>query len=56
VYAGAFACVAVLINHVTLMRRTLFSFLASLAPPNILTLSHKRYDFGKKLLNIKCAF
>jgi hypothetical protein len=50
-----FVCVALVMQDATRMRRIL-SFLASLALPYFSTLSHKRRDSGKKLLNIKCVF
>ena len=61
-YQGGWACacayvhIALLIQHATPMRHIVTSFVAPLAPPNFSTLSHKRWDFRKKLLNIKCLF
>jgi hypothetical protein len=50
-------CVASVIQHATRMRHIVTSFVASMAPPDFSTLSHKRQDFReKKLLNIKYAF
>jgi hypothetical protein len=61
-WPGAWACacwcayVALLIQHSAHMRHTVPSTVASLAPSNFSTLSHKRHDFRKKkLLNIKCV-
>ena len=62
VYPSAWACacayvyVALLIKHATRMRHIVTSFVAPHAPPYFSTLPHKRHDFKKKLLNIKCAF
>jgi hypothetical protein len=58
VYVGAqtHACVsarvALLIQHATLMLHIL-SFVTSPAPPNSLTLSHKRHDFRKEVTGNK---
>jgi hypothetical protein len=56
-YARVRACVhvALLVQHSTRMRHILTSFVAPLAPPHFSTLSHKRHDFRKTLLNIKCV-
>ena len=48
--------VALLIRPAILIRLILLSFVAPLAPPHFSTLSHKRPDFRKKLLSIKCVF
>jgi hypothetical protein len=48
--------VALVIQHVKRMRRIILSSVACLAVPFFPTLSHKRHDFQKKPLNIKCAF
>jgi hypothetical protein len=48
--------VALVIQHAKRMRRIKFSSVACLALSCISKLSHKRYGFGKKLLNIKCVF
>jgi hypothetical protein len=48
--------VALVIQHTKRMRRVILSSVACLAVPYFSTLSHKRHDFGKKLLNIKCVF
>jgi hypothetical protein len=59
---GACSCtcvcvhIALLIQHATRMHHIVTSFVAPVAPPNLSTLSHKRHDFRKKLLNIKCVF
>ena len=37
-------------------RAAILSSAASLAPQYLSALSHKRYDFRKKLLNTKCFF
>jgi hypothetical protein len=49
---------ALLIQHSTRIRHIVTSFVAPMAPPYILTLSHKRCDFRKKkkFSNIKCLF
>ena len=49
------ACVrvALLIQHATRMSHTVMLFLASLAPPYLSTLSHKRRDFRKKVTEYK---
>ena len=53
-----FECVSVVlvIQHAVLMRRITFSSLTCLALPYFSTLSHKRYDFRLKFLNMKCGF
>ena len=60
--AGAFVCactcalVALLTQHAKRMGRIISSSVASLAPSYFSTLSHKRHDFRKTLLNTKCVF
>ena len=54
--AWACACVALHIQHATRMRCIVLFFVACLAPPRFLTLSQKRYESRKKLVNIKCVF
>ena len=51
-------CVSVtlVIQHAKRMRRIILLSVACLAVLNFFTLSHKRHDFLKKLLNIKCVF
>jgi hypothetical protein len=51
-----YVSVALVIQHAKRMRRIILSSVASLALPYFSTLSHKRYDFRKKLLSIKCVF
>jgi hypothetical protein len=46
--------VALVIQHAKRMRHVTFSSLACVAPPYFSTLSHKRHDFQKTLLNLKC--
>jgi hypothetical protein len=41
-------------QHAKRMRLILLSYVASLAVPYFFTLSHKRHDFQKMPLNIKC--
>jgi hypothetical protein len=55
VSACAFTCarVALLIQHATHILPIIMSFVASLAPPYFLTLSHKRYDFQKNVIERK---
>jgi len=48
--------VALVIQHAKRMRRTILSSLACLTVPYFSTLSHKRHDFWKMLLNTKCLF
>jgi hypothetical protein len=50
------APVALIIQHATRMRHIVLSFVASLAPSNFSTLSHKAHNFRKTVLNIKCVF
>ena len=54
--ACAYVHTALLIQHATRMRHIVTSIVAPRSPPYFSTLSHKRYDFRKKLLNIKCVF
>ena len=48
--------VALGMQHERHMRRIMLSSVASVALPYFPTLSHKRHDFWKKLLKIKCLF
>jgi hypothetical protein len=48
--------VALVIQHAKRMRRIILSSVACLAVLYFSTLSHKRNDIRKKLLNIKCVF
>jgi hypothetical protein len=48
--------VALVIQHAKRMRSIILSSVACLALLYVSTLSHKRHDFRKKLLNIKCVF
>jgi hypothetical protein len=58
-YPGAWACacayvhVALLIQHATLMRHIVTSFVAPPAPPYFSTLSHKWCDFRKNVIYYK---
>jgi hypothetical protein len=60
--AGAWVCTCVsvrvplFIQHATCMGLTAPSFVAPPAPPHFSTLSHKRHNFRKTSLNIKCVF
>ena len=47
------ARVALLIQHARRTRHTVTSFVAPLAPTHFLTLSHKRHDFRKKVIEHK---
>ena len=42
--------VALLVQHITRMRHIVTSFVVPLAPPYFSTLSHKRRDFRKKVI------
>ena len=59
---GAWACpcayarVILIIQHASRMCLSVSSFVASLATPYFSTLSHKRHDLCKMLLNIKHVF
>jgi hypothetical protein len=54
-WARAFACVRVvsLIQHATPMCHIVMSFVALQAPQHFLTLSHKRHDFRKIVIEHK---
>ena len=49
-------CVALVMQHEKRMRSILLSSVACLTTIIFSTLSHKRYDYRKKLLHIKCVF
>ena len=51
-------CVSVdlVIQHSKHIRRIILSSVVCFPVPYFSTLSHKRHDFRKKLLNIKCVF
>jgi hypothetical protein len=49
------APVALLTQHAKRMHHIVTSFVASLAALHPSTLSHKRHDFLRKYLNIKCV-
>jgi hypothetical protein len=49
--------VTLLIQHAARMRHVVTSFVAPLAPPHFSTLSHKRHDFRKIVVEHKmCVF
>jgi len=48
--------VALFIQHAMCMRLISLSSVVCPAQPHFSPLSHKRYDFGEKLLNTKCVF
>ena len=52
----ACALVALLIQRATPLRHVVSSTVDSLAPPHFSILSHKRRNYRKMLLNIKCVF
>jgi hypothetical protein len=49
-------CVASVIQHEKRMRHIVLSSVACPVLPYFSTLSHKRYDYRKKLLHTKCVF
>jgi hypothetical protein len=49
-YGRVHVRVAFVIHHATCMHHIISSFVASLAPTNFSTLSHKRHDFRKKVI------
>jgi hypothetical protein len=51
--AHARACIVLLIQLETRMRHTVTSFLISLTPPNFSTVSHKRREFRKEVIEYK---
>jgi hypothetical protein len=53
--ACVYVCILI-IHNVKLLRLTMLSPVTCLSLPHFPTLSHKRYYFGKKLLNIKFVF
>ena len=55
-YACAYVHMALLIKHAALMRHIVTSFVGLRSPLHFSTLPHERYDFRKKLWNIKCVF
>jgi hypothetical protein len=48
--------VALLIQHATLLRHVVTSFVVPLAAPHFSTISHKRRDFRKKVTEHKIRF
>jgi len=48
--------VALIIQHEKRTRRVIWSSVACLTVPHSFTLSHKRHDFGKEILNAKRVF
>jgi hypothetical protein len=57
VCAGAYVHIALLIQHATRMRHIVTSFVIPQSPPNFSTLSHKRCDFRKNVIEYKiCVF